>query len=64
MGKVIGYFGSTWSFSQFRVKDSSCKCAIIDRKVFAISKEGNYFMGEISSGDIKIEKKADLIEES
>ena len=37
MSGMIGYFGSSWSFSQFRVKDSACKCAILDNKVFAIS---------------------------
>ena len=47
LGGAIGYFGSKWSFSQFRVKDSHCKCAIIDKRIFAISVEGNYFMGEI-----------------
>lgn len=34
---MVGYFGSTWSFSQFKLKDSHCKIAIIDNKVFAIS---------------------------
>ena len=64
MSGMIGYFGSSWSFSQFRVKDSDCKCAIIDNKIFAISKQGNYFMSEINQGELKIEKQADLLEES
>lgn len=34
---MIGYFGSSWSFSQFRVKDAGCKCCMMDNKVFAIS---------------------------
>jgi len=60
-----GYFGSKWSFSQFRVKDPHCRCAIIDKRIFAISVQGNYFMGEIQqTGDIKIDKQADLLEES
>ena len=37
MSGMIGYFGSKWSFSQFRVKDANCKCAIIDKSIFAIS---------------------------
>jgi len=65
LGGAIGYFGSKWSFSQFRVKDSHCKCAIIDKRIFAISVQGNYFMGELQqSGDVKIDKQADLLEES
>lgn len=35
--KVVGYFGSKWSFSQFRVKDSQAKCAIVDNKIIAIT---------------------------
>jgi len=61
---MLSYFGSKWSFTQFRVKDQNCKCAIINAKIFAISTQGNYFMGDIvKSGDIKIEKQADLLEE-
>lgn len=64
LSSMLSYFGSNWSFSQFRVKDQNCKCAIIQNKIFAISTQGNYFMGEIpQSGDIKIEKQADLLEE-
>jgi len=44
---AVSYFGSKWSFSQFRVKDSFCKCAILNKKIFAISKQGNYYMGEV-----------------
>lgn len=36
-GNVLGYFGSKWSFSKFRIKDSNAKCAIVDRKIIAIS---------------------------
>ena len=61
---AVGYFGSNWSYAQFRVKDSSCKCAIIDGKIFAISAMGNYFMGDIAQGEIKIKKQTDLLEES
>ena len=53
---AVGYFGSNWSYAQFRVKDNSCKCAIIDGKIFAISEIGNYFMGDIAQGEIKIKK--------
>lgn len=35
---AFGYFGSKWSFSQFRVKDSYCKAAVLQRKIIAISK--------------------------
>ena len=35
---ALSYFGSKWSFSQFRVNDSSCKCAILDKRIFAISR--------------------------
>lgn len=61
---VIGYFGSTWSLAQFRVKDSTCKIAIVDNKIFSISKEGNYFWGDITQGDIKIKKQINFLEES
>ena len=37
---------------------------MIDGKIFAISQGGNYFMGEIAQGEIKIEKQKDLLEES
>lgn len=54
LGGISSYFGSEWSFSQFRVKDANCKCAIIDRKIFAISTQGNYYMGDIghTAGEI------------
>lgn len=56
LGGISSYFGSEWSFSQFRVKDANCKCAIIDRKIFAISTQGNYYMGDIghSAGEITV----------
>jgi len=67
MGAISGmlsYFGSKWSFTQFRIKDQNSKCAIIGDNVFAISTQGNYYMGNIvKSGEIKIEKQADLLEE-
>jgi WD40 repeat protein len=61
---AVGYLGSNWSFAQFRVKHSSCKVAIIDNKIFAISKSGNYFMGDIKDGDIAVKLEKDLLEES
>lgn len=61
---AIGYLGSSWSFAQFRVKDSSCKVALLDNKIFAISKNGHYFMGEINQGDVNIKLEKDLLEES
>lgn len=66
-GGISSYFGSEWSFGQLRINDSNSKCAIIDGKIFAISTQGNYYMGEIPAagqeGEIKIEKQADLLEE-
>ena len=35
---ALSYFGSKWSFSQFRINDSACKCAILDKRIFAISR--------------------------
>lgn len=65
MSGVFSYFGSKWSFSQFRVKDNNCKCALFDNKIFAISTEGNYFMGQLKKeGEVAIEKQVDLLEES
>lgn len=61
---AIGYLGSSWSFAQFRVKDSNCKVAIIDNKIFAISKNGHYFMGEVNQGDIPVKMQKELLEES
>ena len=45
---AFGYFGSKWSFSQFRVKDSYCKSAVLSGKVIAISKAGSYYCGNIA----------------
>lgn len=61
---ALSYLGSSWSFAQFRVKESSCKVALIDGKIFAISKDGHYFMGEIDKGDIPVKVQKDLLEES
>lgn len=44
---AFSYFGSKWSFSQFRVKDSYCKCAVVNGKIIAISKQGSYYCGEL-----------------
>jgi len=61
---VVGYFGSKWSFSQFKIKDTDAKCAIIDQKIIAITTQGNYYMGDIAQqGEIKVEKWASLLEE-
>ena len=61
---AVGYLGSAWSFAQFRVKQNHCKVAIIDNKIFAISKSGNYYMGKISKDEIKVDLEKDLLEES
>lgn len=60
---AIGYLGSAWSFAQFRVKDSACKIAIIENKIFAISKGGHYFMSEIGQGELGVKVQKDLLDE-
>ena len=52
---AIGYFGSSWSACQMKINDTYSKCAVNNGKVFAISTEGNYFMGSIGDGIQKIE---------
>ena len=47
-----------------RLKDGDCKVAMIGEKVFAISKQGNYFTSDIAQGELKIAKQVDLLEES
>ena len=51
-----GYFGSEWSFAQFKVKDTNCKIAIFENKIFVVSTAGNYFWGNIVKDQIKIER--------
>lgn len=41
------YFSSEWSFAQFRVQDMHSLCAIRDKYVIGISKDGNYYVAEI-----------------
>ena len=41
------YFTGEWSFAQFRILDMYSLCAIRDKFVIAISKDGNYYMAEI-----------------
>ena len=64
MGGMFSYFGSSFSFAQLRVGDTDCMCAIIGKKVFAISKNGTYYMSEITEGELEIKESKDLIEES
>ena len=63
---IIGYFGSSWSACQMKVNDTYSKCAIMNGKLFAISTEGNYFMGNIQDGanKIEIDSTYDLLSES
>jgi hypothetical protein len=61
---AFGYFGSIWSFCQLRLKDGESKVAIIGDKVFAVSKQGNYFSSDIAQGELKIAKQVDLLYES
>jgi WD40 repeat protein len=61
---VVSYFGSKWSASQMRINDTYSKCALNNGKIFAISTAGNYFVGQIGEGNIKVEKQYDLLAES
>ena len=49
-----------------KVNDTYSKCAIMNGKLFAISTEGNYFMGNIQEGanKIEIDSTYDLLSES
>lgn len=47
---AISYFGSSWSACQMKINDAYSKCAVNNGKVFAISTDGNYFMGNIGDG--------------
>lgn len=40
------YFTSEWSFAQFRIQDMYPLCVINDKNVIAISKDGNFYVGE------------------
>lgn len=61
---VVSYFGSKWSASQMKIGDTYSKCALNNGKIFAISTTGNYFMGQIGEGTIKVDKQFDLLAES
>jgi WD repeat-containing protein 45 len=52
---MVSYFGSKWSASQMRINDTFSKCALMNGKIFAISTAGNYFVGEIGEGNIKVD---------
>ena len=47
-----------------RINDTFSKCALINGKIFAISTAGNYFMGQIGEGNVKVDKQFDLLDES
>lgn len=61
---LVSYFGSKWSASQMRIGDTYSKCALNNGKVFAITTAGNYFVGQIEEGNIKVDKQYSLIAES
>jgi hypothetical protein len=61
---VVSYFGSKWSGSQMKINDTYSKCALNNGKIFAISTAGNYFVGQIGEGAIKVDKQYDLLAES
>ena len=48
MSGMLSYFGSKWSIAQLKVKDTNCKCAIFDNKLFVISSLGNYYMANLT----------------
>lgn len=39
-----------------RINDTYSKCALNNGKIFAISTAGNYFVGQIGEGNIKVDK--------
>jgi hypothetical protein len=41
------YFNSEFSFAQFRIQDMYSLCAVRDKYVIAISRDGNYYVAEI-----------------
>lgn len=47
-----------------RINDTYSKCALNNGKIFAISTAGNYFVGQIGEGNIKVDKQYDLLAES
>ena len=65
LSKLSSFFGSEWSTSQLRVNDSYCKIAILNNKIFAISKSGKYYMAPIEDGqEMKVSLEKDMIAES
>ena len=62
---LSSFFGSEWSSSQLRVNDQYCKIAILNNKVFAISKSGKYYMAPLEDGnEMKVSLEKDMIAES
>lgn len=60
------YFSCEWSFAQFRIQDWQALCAIRDKYVIAISRDGNYYVGEIDQklgGDCKMIQHRPLIKD-
>jgi len=39
-----------------KIGDTYSKCALMNGKIFAISTSGNYFMGQMAEGTIKVDK--------
>lgn len=60
------YFSCEWSFAQFRIQDWQAQCAIRDKYVIAISRDGNYYVGEIDpklGGDCKMIQHRALVKD-
>jgi len=47
-----------------KVKDSNCKVAVFDGKIFCASTSGNYFYGNINKDVIKVERQYELLKEA
>ena len=50
-----------------RVGDQACKIALLNNKLFAISRSGKYYMSDVAgmaSGTLKVDKECDMLEES
>lgn len=60
------YFDSEWSFAQFRLLDLHALCAIKDKYIITLTKDGNYYLAEIDSingGECKMIQKRSLLTE-
>ena len=47
-----------------KIKDTNCKVALFDGKIFSVSTDGNYYFANVQKGQIKIEKQYELLKET